>query len=96
MKCLSYQLPFSPQCQWLSKKLATTIHVQAEPTVGSFRAMWPHRVPKSGEVPKTKVRQFFLSCSKIENERTVVPLILLTVHICQHGNVQDKRKFLSA
>jgi len=59
MKCLlPYQLPSSPLCQQLSKKLATTIHIQAEPTVGGDQAMWPYSVPKSGEVLETKVKQF--------------------------------------
>jgi len=40
------------------KKLATTIHIQAEPTVGGDQAVWPYSVPKSGEVLETKVKQF--------------------------------------
>jgi len=47
---------YANSCQ---KKLATTIHVQAEPTVGGDQAVWPHSVPKSGEVLETKAKQFF-------------------------------------
>jgi len=43
------------------KKLAITIHVQVEPTVGGDQAVWPYSVPKSGEVLETKVKQFFFS-----------------------------------
>jgi len=86
---------YANSCQ--KKKLAITIHVQVEPTVGGDQAVWPYNVPKSGEVLEIKVKQFFFfkSCSKIDNEWKVVPLFLLNVQIYQHGNGQDNRKVLS-